>query len=146
MGMSGHCKRLAQLNTQAATTLRELAAHHQKLAMGSAPTAPGDSARFERGADAAKPSEQDLNVLAAKASTPADHRALEEYFSTLAKRYTRDADEHAAYAVSWRGMTRVATAAITAAHCEKFSGQLRDAAKEAIAAAAMHKDLASVAR
>ena len=30
--------------------------------------------------------------MAAKASTPADHHALEEYFLTSAKRYTADAN------------------------------------------------------
>ena len=91
-GMSAHCKQLADLNTQSATTLRELAAlppeaggwcrqrRRHRLALA-----------FEGGAGAPAPTEQELNALAAKASTPADHRALEEYFLTLAKRYTADA-------------------------------------------------------
>ena len=53
--------------------------------------------------------------MAAKASTPAEHRALEEYFLTLAKRYTADATEHAAMANAYRG-TRIAQAAV---HCDK---------------------------
>src|SRR5215217_5658684 len=39
-GMCVHCKRLADLNTQSATTLNALAEHHQKLAAGVASTAP----------------------------------------------------------------------------------------------------------
>ena len=49
--------------------------------------------------------------LAAKASTPAEHRALEEYFLTLAKRYTAEANEHVAMAQAYRG-TRIAQAAV----------------------------------
>jgi hypothetical protein len=40
--MSTHCKRLADLNTQFATTARELAVYHQKLAVGSSATRPSD--------------------------------------------------------------------------------------------------------
>ena len=39
--------------------------------------------------------------MAAKASTPADHRALEEYFLTLAKRYTSEAKDHKAMASAY---------------------------------------------
>ena len=34
--MSAHCKRLADLDTQSAATLRELANHHKALAAGAA--------------------------------------------------------------------------------------------------------------
>jgi len=141
-GMSAHCKRLAELNTQSATALRELAVHHEKLAAGSPSAAPRGSAGFEGGAGAPAPNEKELSALATKAGTPADHRALEEYFLTLAKRYTADAEEHVAMAQAYRG-TRIATAAV---HCERLAKQLRDAAKEANAAATMHKQLAGIAR
>ena len=141
-GMSVHCTRLAELNTQLAATLRELATHHEKLAGGAPSTAPRDSARFEGGAGAPAPSEKDLTALAAKASTPADHRTLEEYFLTAAKRYTADANEHVAMAGVYRG-TRIAQAAV---HCDRLVALSRDSAKEATEAAAMHKQLAGVAR
>ncbi|HSL69420.1 MAG TPA: hypothetical protein VK864_04220 [Longimicrobiales bacterium] len=137
-----HCKRLTELNTQSAATLRELATHHEKLAGGAPSTAPHDSARFEAGAGAPAPSEKELAALAAKASTPADHRALEEYFLTAAKRYTAQANEHVTMAQAYRG-TRIASAA---AHCDRLVTLSRDSAKEANAAAAMHKDLAGVTR
>jgi len=142
-GMSAHCKRLAELNTQSAATLRELAAHHDRLAAGAPSTALRDGGRFEGGAGAPAPTDQELSALATNARTPADHRALEEDFLTLAKRYTADADEHAAIAQSWRG-TRVGTSA--AVHCDRLAKQLRDAAKEASAAATIHKQLAGIAR
>jgi hypothetical protein len=141
-GMSAHCKRLADLNTQSATTVRELATYHQKLTTGATLTPPRDSARFQGGAGAGEPTEQELKALAAKANTPADHHALEEYFLTLAKRYTSDADAHAAAASAYRG-TRIAQAAV---HCDHLVALSRDEAKEAAAAAEMHKQLAGIAR
>jgi hypothetical protein len=141
-GMSAHCTRLAELNTQSATTLRELATYHQKLAVGTPSTPPREGARFQGGAGAPKPTEQELNALAAKASTPADHRALEEYFLTSAKRYAADANEHVAMAQAYRG-TRIAQ---SAAHCDRLVALSRDSAKEATEAGAMHKQLAGIAR
>lgn len=141
-GMSAHCKRLADLNTQSATTVRELAVYHEKLASGASSTPPKDGARFLGGAGAPEPTAKDLDVLAAKANTPAEHRALEEYFLTLAKRYTTEANEHATLAQAYRG-TRIAQAAV---HHDRLAGLSRDAAKEATAAAEMHKGLAGVAR
>jgi hypothetical protein len=85
-GMSVHCRQLAELNTQSATTVRELAAYHQKLPGGTA--TPRDAARFESGAGAPAPTDTELEALAAKAKTPAEHRSLEEHLLTLAKRYT----------------------------------------------------------
>ena len=141
-GMSAHCKQLADLNTKSATELRELAAYHQKLASGVTATPPAGGARFEGGAGAPAPTEQALNAMAAKASSPADHRALEEYFLTLAKRYTTDATEHATTANTYRG-TKIAQAAV---HCDNLVRLSRDAAQEATAAAEMHKQLAGVGR
>ncbi|HZA34976.1 MAG TPA: hypothetical protein VE505_08620, partial [Vicinamibacterales bacterium] len=139
---SVHCKRLADLNTQSATTVGELAAYHEKLASGTPATPPNDGARFQGGAGAPEPTSKELDVLAAKANTPAEHRALEEYFLTLAKRYSNEANEHVTLAQTYRG-TRIAQAAV---HHDRLAGLSRDAAKEATAAAEMHKGLAGVAR
>ena len=141
-GRSAHCKQLADLNTQSATELRELASYHQKLASGAAATPPVAGARFEGGTGAPAPTDQELNAMAAKASTPADHRGLEEYFLTLAKQYTAAATEHATTANTYRG-TKIAQAAV---HCDNLVRLSRDAAKEATAAAEMHKQLAGVVR
>jgi hypothetical protein len=141
-GMSAHCKQLADLNTKSATELRELATYHQKLASGAAATPPTAGARFEGGAGASVPTDKELDALAAKASSPADHHALEEYFQTLAKRYTADANEHAATANTYRG-TKIAQAAV---HCDSLVRLSKAAAKEATDAASMHKQLAGVAR
>jgi hypothetical protein len=141
-GLSVHCKRLAELNTESATTVRELAAYHEKLAAGAPATPPRDGARFQGGAGASEPTEKELNALAAKAGTPAEHHALEEYFLTLAKRYTTAADEHVTLAATFRG-TKIAQASAIHDHLARLA---RDSAKEATAAAEMHKQLANVAR
>ena len=142
IGMSAHCRRLADLNTQSGTTVRELAAYHEKLASGTPATPPKDGARFQGGAGAPEPTSKELDALAAKANTPAEHRALEEYFLTLATRYTNEASEHVMLAQTYRG-TRIAQAAV---HHDRLAGLARDAAKEAAAAAEIHKGLAGVAR
>ena len=141
-GMSVHCRKLAELNNQSAATLRELATHHQKLAGGTPSAPPRDGARFQGGTGASKPTDQELNAWAAKANTPADHRALAEYFQTLAKRYTADATAHVAIAQSYRG-TRIAQAAD---HCDRLVAKARESAKEATAAADMHLQFANIAR
>jgi hypothetical protein len=137
-----HCKRLVELNNQSAATLRELATHHDSLAAGKTSAVPRSAARFEGGAGASTPTEQELSALAAKANTPADHGKLQEYFVSAEKRYAAEADQHAAMAQAYRG-TRIAQAA---AHCDRLVALSRDSAKEANAAAAMHKDLAGVPR
>ena len=137
-GMSMHCKQLAELNTQSTTTLRELATYHKALATGAAATPPVAGSPFRSGADAPVPTDQELSVMAAKAGTPADHRVLEEYFLTLAQRDTTQADEHVALASAYRG-TKIAQAAV---HHDRLAQLARDSAKEAMAAAEMHKQLA----
>ena len=134
-GMSASCKRLADLNTQEATTLRELAAYHNDLAGGKPAMPPADAARFHSRAGAPAPMEKVLAEFAAKASTPAEHHSLEEYFVTLALVYAAAAKEHALFAVALRG-TRIEHAAVIHSHMAALS---TDAAKEAYEAAQMHK-------
>lgn len=141
-GMSTHCKQLADLNTQSAGTARELSTYHGKLAAGAPATLPRDATRFHEGGGAPEPTEKELNALAAEAKTPAEHRALEEYFLTLVKRYTTEASEHVALAQAYRG-TKIAQAAV---HHDRLASLSRDSAREATAAAEMHGQLANLAR
>jgi gamma-glutamyl:cysteine ligase YbdK (ATP-grasp superfamily) len=141
-GMSLHCRRLAELATESATTVRELADYHGKLAAGAAGTPPAGGGRFEAGAGAPEPTAKDLDALAAKASTPADHRALEEYFMTLAKRYTAEAADHEALAPLYVG-TRIPQ---VGTNHQRLARLAREAAKEASAAADMHKQFATLPR
>lgn len=137
-GRQIHFKRLAERNTQWATTTRELAAHHERLATGTESVSPRGANMFEAGAGAPEPSEEDLSALAAQARTPADHRALETAYSALADQYTVKANEHLTMASAYRG-TKIAAAA---AHCDRIVTQAREAAANARAAARRHKELA----
>jgi hypothetical protein len=137
-----HCRRLATLNKQSADTLRELAAYHEKRAAGVAATAPKGAVRFQAGAGAPEPSDDELTALAARASSPADHHALQEYFQIAATRYREEVNEHTSMAQAYRG-TRIAQAAV---HCDRLASLSRDGAKEATAAAEMHEQLATVGR
>ena len=108
---------------------------------------PAGSSRFEGGAGARVPTDKDLATLAAKANAPADHRALEEYFQTLATRYTAEAKEQATMAQAYRGLPRTTGGASGAAvHFDNLAKTSRESAKEATAAAEMHKQLAAIAR
>jgi hypothetical protein len=142
-GMSAHCKQLANLNTQSETTVRELATYYAQLASGIPATPPKDGARFQSGAGAPEPTAKELNALAAQASTPAEHRGLEEYFTSLARRYTRDAERHAQFAAAYRNSLRIADPGGTHDRLAQWS---RHAAKDAIAAAEMHEQLARLAQ
>ena len=141
-GMSTHCKRLADLNTESAATARELAVFHEKLSNGMAAVLPRNAEKLQAGAGAREPNHKELTALAAKATTPADHRALAEYFETLARRYKLEAKEHATFAGAIRGL-RIEQAATLHDHLATLA---RDAAKEASEAAEMHKQFAAVAR
>jgi hypothetical protein len=142
IGMSEHCRRLADLNMQSAATVRELAAYHGKLAAGAPAAAPRDGARFEAGAGAPEPTEKELAAMAARAGTPAEHWALEEYFLTLARKYTAEANERVALALAYRG-TLIGQAAV---HHDRLATLARDSAREATAAADMHRQLTAAAR
>ena len=142
-GASAHCKRLAELNSESATAARELANYHQKLATGAPATAPTSGARLEEGGGAPAPTDHELDALAAKASTPADHQDLENYFLALAKRYTADSKDHAAMAQTYRASSRLAGAGV---HCDRLVELLRKAGIEAAGAATMHNTLAGTDR
>jgi hypothetical protein len=142
-----HCRQLSARNLESASTLRELAAHHTKQAAGVPSDPPKGSERFERGAGATVPSDAELTRLAATAEAPADHRALEGYFTTLAGRYEQEAKESTTYAASWRSLSsKNPSASGLAANWDRLARQQRAAATEARAAAGTHKDQATTAR
>jgi len=141
-GMSDHCKRLADLDSQAAGLARELAAYHKNLAAGIEAPLPANSAKLEGGAGARKPTSRELNSLAAKARTPSEHGALVEYFAMLATESTAEMNEHVALAQAYRG-TRMASAAVD--H-DRMANLAREAEKEATDAAKMEKRQAAGTR
>jgi hypothetical protein len=137
-----HCTQLATLEMQSARTVRELALYHKQLAEGVPATLPPGAARFEGGAGAPDPTQQELDALAARARSRTDHLALEEYLRTVAARQIRSANEHTWQALNYRG-GRFAQAAV---HHEQLASVARDAARRAIRAAEMQRQYASIGR
>ena len=142
LSMVNHCKAMVGRSQESAGSLRELSAYHSKLAGG----ATIQSGLAVLAPSSGRPSDAELTRLAATAETAADHRSLEAYFTSVATRDEREAADHAAYAKTWRGLTRVAGAPTQAASHDRVAEQLREAAKEARAAASMHKDHAATAK
>jgi len=142
-GLAVHCKRLSEIATQSAAAAREMASYHDKLAAGASPGVPRDAARFDSGKGAPAPTATDLHRLATAAHTPADHHALEEYFTTLARKSVAEAETHKAMAGAYRAGVRKGVAD-PAAHCDRLATLATDAAKEANEAATQHRQLANV--
>ena len=141
-----HCARLADIAAESATAAREMATyhqHHQQLAGGAAATAPKNAAKFHAGEGAPDPTAMDLHHMAMMARTAADHRALEEYFTTIARQSTADADAHVAMAKAYRAGVRKG-GSDPALHCDRLAKLSRDAAKEAGEAASLHRQLANI--
>jgi hypothetical protein len=142
LNMANHCKALVSRSQQSAASMRELSAFHGKLAGGA--TIQAGIGLLEPAGP--RPTGAELARLAASAETAADHRALGAYFTSMATRYEREAADHAAYAKTWRGLTRNAAAPTQAASHERVANELREAAKEARTAASMHGDEAVKAK
>jgi hypothetical protein len=119
-----------------------LATFHAKSGTGAPAAAPADRAGLATGVGARKSNEDELAAFAAKAAKARDHRALADYFNTLAKRYQSDADGHNGMATLYR----TSRMAAMSNHCERLARLAQGAAKEARTAAAMHTSLAGKAR
>jgi hypothetical protein len=139
VGATVHCRQLADLNTQSATTARELAVYHAMLAVGLAGTPPHGAARFHGGAGAPEPTQHEVNVAIARARTRAEQSVLQEYFLMRVRHFTGNADEHVRLAQTFRG-TRIAHAAV---HQDWLAERARTSAKEAQATAEITMHLAT---
>jgi hypothetical protein len=138
-----HCERLAALAAESGSAAREMATYHRDLADGRAAATPKGAGAFQSGKGAPEPNAEQLHHLAMTAKTRDDHLALEEYFVTLAKKKTADAEDHVAMARAYRAGVRKGTYD-PAVHCDRLARLAREAAKEATAAASLHKQLANV--
>ena len=145
-----HCDRIAQRAREAATTARELATLHERLATGGpasgakAPTkGPVLSMPKVRFPDLLTPKQ--AQELVASAKTPADHTTLSKHFVAEAARYKADADRHAAMAAGYRGSNRRGGLEAAAVHCDRLVEQVRDAATAARELATYHEGLAAEA-
>ena len=142
-GAAAHCERLARLANESAAEAREMVTFHETLAAGDVAAVPKSAAKFHGGEGAPEPTAIDLHHLAMMASTPADHRSLEEYFTTQAKKYTADANVHTAMARSYRARVWKG-GGDPADHCDRLAKFARQSAKEATEAASLHRQLANV--
>jgi hypothetical protein len=138
-----HCDRLAKLAGDSATAARELAKYHRDLAGGKAAVLPKGAAALQGGKGAPDPTAEQLHHLAMMARTRADQLSLQEYFATLAKKNTAEAEDYTTMARAYRAGARKGTydAAVTFDHLAKIA---RDAAKEAAEAASLHNQLANI--
>ena len=135
-GASSKYLRLADSAKKSAENVRELAAHHGRLALGEPSVAPPDSARFEAGEGAPAPTEKQLKELAAGARTAIDHRVLADYYTTVAERNAKAVDKHVLMARNYRASG--ARSITPAMHCDSLVKRYREAANAAAVAARAH--------
>ena len=140
---ANHCERLAALARESAPVARELANYHLKLAGGESAVLPKGATELHAGKGAPEPTADQLHHLAMAARTRADHLALEEYFATLAKKNTAEADDHVTMAKAYRAGVRKG-AYDPAVNCDRLARIAREAAKEATEAATLHQQLADI--
>ena len=137
-----HWTRLAESAEASVVTLRELSAHHDRLAAGRRSDAPANSARFEAGYGAPAPTESYVHELASGARTRADHFSLADYFAAVAETATNNARKQAAAAQAYRGPISRTGGGTPASHYDLMAHRFRDQATQARAEAAKHRQLA----
>jgi hypothetical protein len=99
-------------------------------------------------AEPARPlTKKEAMQLAASANTPADHLRLAKYFELKADKLEAEAKEHGEMAQIYRArptasLTKRPGAVDTAAHCERLSQDLAQAAKDAKTLAGDHEAMA----
>lgn len=135
--------RAAEQAAESASVARELSVHHGRLADGRSSQAPSGAGRFEAGEGAPAPTEAQLNELAASARTPAQHRSLAEYYSTLADTQAGAAKRYSTLAQTYRAQVRKG-GSDPAIHFDRQAEQARSASSHARAEATKHVQLAKV--
>ena len=130
--------------TRRAEAARAMVVYHQLLSLGAAAVPPQARAQFDGGAGAPAPTQIELNELARRARTPADHRVLAEYYLTLQTRETALADEHARMANMHRVSGERRASQTAAMQCDRLTRLSREAATHASRAASVHRQLADV--
>jgi hypothetical protein len=88
------------------------------------------------------PPPNEIPASIAKASTPADHQRIADYFTQKARDYDAEATMHASMARSYSGRPRGESGAM-GAHCRALHDQFTAAAKEARALAQEHRQVAA---
>ena len=94
--------RLAARAATWAVRARALARYHMELGSGREAILPLGATALQSGYGAPEPTNEDLHKLALTARTRADHFALREYYSTLARRKAAEADSYLIAATGYR--------------------------------------------
>src|SRR5689334_8216494 len=144
MGVNARHVSQAQAAMALSERAREMAAYHQFLSIGAPAAPPVDRATFDGGFAARTPTASELRAATAAARTAADHHVLEEYYMTVNARSAADAKAHAAMANNFRVSGQRRGSELAAMHCDRLAKQAREAAKDASAAAALHRQLADI--
>ena len=134
--------RLAESAELSAATLRQLSAHHDRLAAGQRSEAPDNGGRFETGYGAPAPTDTHVREVESSARTRADHESLAQYFDGVADTQSNAARKYAAAAQAFRGPIGQTTAGALAAHYELMAQRSREAVRQARGNAAKHRQLA----
>ena len=133
----------AQQAEKSASLARELSAHNERLAAGRESQAPADAGRFEAGEGALAPTAAQLDEFSANARTPAQHRSLAEYFTTVSDQQTAAAKRYTSLAQTYRAQVRKG-GGDPALDFDRLAEQARDSASHARAEATKHAQLAQV--
>lgn len=137
-------ERAKQLRLSAAL-VRELAVYHERVAAGVPAVAPEGAGRFHNGEGAPVPTDRDVRALAAMARTRADHRAMAEYYASVAGGHRAQADRYALRARMYRAVPNDRLGGGNPAlHFDRLTVVERNAARRADARALVHSQLADL--
>lgn len=91
-------------------------------------------------------SKSELKNLIAHAETKADHERIAEYFDAETRKYEAEAKEHGETAAMYQSSQAIYQNAQMFNHCDSLSKSLQNAADDARALAAEHRQMANEAK
>ena len=137
------CARLAARARTWGLRARELARYHSERAAGREAVLPIGATALQGGYGAPEPNQDQLHKLALTARTRTDHLALREYYSTLARKRSAEADHYVAMATGYRAGVHHGGYDPGFAY-DRLAQIARKAAKDATLAAERHQVFANI--
>jgi hypothetical protein len=137
------CARRAARATTWADRARALARYHFDLALGRQAVLPVGATALHSGYGAPEPTTDQLHRLALTARTRADHLALREYYSTVARKKSAEADSYFAMAGAFHAGVRNGSYDPAGSY-DRLGRLARKAAREATQAADRHAVFANI--
>jgi hypothetical protein len=141
--VSARWMRKSEDATTNAHTARAVAAYHQVLSLRHTARRPAGGAAFDGGKGAPPPTAAEMDELVRAARTPPAHRELVEYFLTVARTETANAEAYTRTARQAR-VSGARNTEVTAARYEHLASTAREAARRAILAVELHRQLAVI--